>query len=84
MEPAGGGTGAAATELYGAILSPALADMTGAVRSCTVSMIYRLSIPRRYTDVTPIRMPELALDNRDRDPFARHLDCVGMPQLMWS
>ena len=27
-------------------------------------------------------MPELALDDGERDPFARHLDRVRMPQLM--
>ncbi len=28
-------------------------------------------------------MPQLALDNDERDAFVRHLDCVCMPQLMW-
>ena len=28
-------------------------------------------------------MPELALDDREWDAFASHLDCVGMTKLMW-
>ena len=28
-------------------------------------------------------MPELALDDRERDPFVRHLDRVRVPELMW-
>jgi hypothetical protein len=27
-------------------------------------------------------MPELALDNRQRDPFVGHLDRVSMPELV--
>ena len=27
-------------------------------------------------------MPELPLDDRQRDPFVRHLDRVSMPQLV--
>jgi hypothetical protein len=52
VKPAGGGAVAAAIDSYGPIRSPALAGMTGARRSWTVSMISRLSIPRKYTDVT--------------------------------
>jgi hypothetical protein len=44
-----------------------------------LSVIDPAQIDRRHPK---IRMPELALDNRDRDPFARHLDRVGMPELM--
>ena len=29
-------------------------------------------------------MPELALDDRQRDPFVGHLDRVGVAELMWS
>jgi hypothetical protein len=29
-----------------------------------------------------VGMPELALDNEQRDPFARHLDRVGVPELV--
>jgi hypothetical protein len=28
-------------------------------------------------------MPELTLDDEQRHPFARHLDRVGVPELMW-
>jgi hypothetical protein len=28
-------------------------------------------------------MTELALDHDERDSFVRHLDCVGVPQLVW-
>ena len=66
---------------YGLIRSPALAGITGARRSWTVSMISALSIPRRYTKV---RVPELPLDDRDRDPLPGHLDSVSVPQLVWS
>lgn len=31
-----------------------------------------------------IDMPELALDDGDRDPLARHLNSVGMSELMWG
>jgi hypothetical protein len=27
-------------------------------------------------------MPELALDDEQGDPFAGHLDCVGVPELV--
>ena len=33
--------------------------------------------------IPTVRMPELPLDNRQRDPFVRHLDRVSMPQLVW-
>jgi hypothetical protein len=36
-----------------------------------------LEINRRDAEV---RMPELPLDNRQWDPFVRHLDCVRMTQ----
>jgi hypothetical protein len=29
-----------------------------------------------------VRVPELALNDRQRDPFVRHLDRVSMPQLV--
>jgi hypothetical protein len=29
-----------------------------------------------------VRVPELSLDDRQRDPFVGHLDRVSMPQLM--
>src|ERR1019366_10670128 len=28
-------------------------------------------------------MPELPLDDDERDAFARHLDCVRVPELVW-
>jgi len=31
-----------------------------------------------------IGMPQLPLDDHDRDPLARHLDRVSMPELMGS
>jgi hypothetical protein len=69
VEPAGGGMASAATELYGPIRSPVVADITGALRSWTVSMISRLSIPRRYTDVTP----------RSEGPSCRYMTVIGIP-----
>src|ERR1039458_10690610 len=45
-----------------------------------LACIYTLEVDRRDPEV---RMPELPLDNRQRDPFVRHLDRVSMPQLVW-
>jgi hypothetical protein len=46
-------------------------------------MISVLSIPRRYAEVIPeVGMPELALDDQQRNPFAGHLYRVRMPQLV--
>jgi hypothetical protein len=38
-----------------------------------------LEVDRRDPEVC---MPELPLDNRQRDPFVRHFDGVGVPQLV--
>jgi len=45
-----------------------------------LACIYTLEVDRRDPEV---RMPELPLDNRQRDPFVGHLDRVSMPQLVW-
>jgi hypothetical protein len=29
-------------------------------------------------------LTELSLDNHQRDAFSGHLDCVGVPELVWS
>ena len=39
-----------------------------------------LEVNRRDPEV---RMSELPLDDRQRDPFVRHLDRVGVPELVW-
>jgi hypothetical protein len=45
-----------------------------------LARIDSLGIDRRDPEV---RMPELPLNDRQRDPFVRHLDRVGVPELMW-
>src|ERR1700729_857674 len=52
-----------------------------AVVNCVndLACVDSLEINRRDAEV---RMPELPLDNRQRDPFVRHLDRVRMTQLV--
>jgi hypothetical protein len=59
-----------------------LAGITGGRRWWTVSTISRvdpLEVNRRNPKVG---MPELPLNNRQRNPFVRHLDRMSMPQLV--
>ena len=63
--------------------SPLAAGIIGAGRSWTACTISVLSMPRKYTDVTPrSAWPELPLDDDQRHTLARHLDSVSMPELM--
>ena len=54
---------------------PAVAD-----RVDDLACVYTLEVDRRDPEV---RMPELPLDNRQRDPFVRHLDGVRVTELMF-
>jgi hypothetical protein len=44
-----------------------------------LARIDSLEVNRRDPEV---RMSELPLDDRQRDPFVRHLDRVGVPELV--
>jgi hypothetical protein len=44
-----------------------------------LSLVDSLEVDRRDPKVG---MPELPLDNRQRDPFVRHLDRMSMPELV--
>ena len=46
-----------------------------------LGVIDAAQVHRRHAQ---IGMPQLALNDGDRDPFARHLDRVSVPELMWS
>jgi len=68
---------------YGAVRSPEVAEITGAGREWTVSMISALSIPLQVDAGDPqIAMAELALDRYQRHALVCELDSVRMPQLM--
>jgi hypothetical protein len=41
--------------------------------------VYTLEVGAGHSEV---RVTELALDDRERDPFAGHLDDVNVPELM--
>jgi len=62
---------------------PAVAEITGAGRECTVSMISELSIPWRVDRGDPeVGVPELALDDDQRHALVSHLDRMGVPELV--
>jgi hypothetical protein len=63
--------------------SPLTAGIIGAGRSWTACTISVLSIPRKVSRRVPeVGMPELPLDDDQRHALARHLDRVGVPELM--
>ena len=63
---------------------PALACIIGARLAWTVEMISSVSIPCKYISAgrREVRVAELALDQRQRDPLVQQLDGVRMAELM--
>ena len=63
--------------------SEALTGIIGARRACTVSMISPLSMPAQIDGRdAEVAVSELALDDDQRYAFARHLDGVGVSELV--
>jgi hypothetical protein len=67
---------------YRRIWRPALAEITGDGRPWTVLMISLLSMP--WVDVVDaqVRVPELALDDDQRETFVGHFHGVCVSELM--
>ena len=68
--------------IYRLIWRPALAEIVGDGRPWTVPMISLLSTLQIDARDAEVRMSELPLDHDQRHTFVRHLDRMGVSQLM--
>ena len=64
-------------------LRPVVAGIIGAGRSWTAWMISVFDAARVGGGDPKVGMTELSLDDHQRDPFAAHLHCVGVAELVW-